>query len=164
MKKLALALGIVLLLSAPAYAGGCYTPREVEAEQAIRIHSELMVIGLTCIKMPGGMSMYQEYQSFTQKNQALLASYEVDLIGYYQRTGVANPERQLHTLRTTLANQISEHAITMSTSTFCQAYGPRVAKALAMDKAKFRRWAQHSYSGSPTSQPMCRTGEVASKY
>lgn len=164
MKKLVIALGLVLLLSAPAVAAGCYTPREVEAEQAIRIHSELMVIGLTCIRMPGGMNMYQQYQSFTQKNQALLASYEVDLIGYYQRAGYANPERQLHTLRTNMANQISEHAITMSTSTFCQSYGPRISKALAMDKAKFQRWAQHSYAGSPTSKPLCRVGEVASKY
>lgn len=162
MKKLAV-LALFLLLSTPAVAGSCYTPREVEAEQAIRIHSELMVIGLTCIKMPGGQALYQDYQGFTQKNKVLLASYEEDLIGYYQRAGYASPEKQLHTLRTTMANQISMHAITMSTSTFCRNFGPRVAKALAMDKAKVRQWAQTSYASSPTSKPMCRAGEVASK-
>ncbi len=164
MKKLLAAISLVLMLSTPALAAGCYTPLEVEAEQGLRIHSELMVISLTCMRMPQGAYMYQKYQSFTAKNQALIASYEEDLISYYRRAGYGNPEQQLHTLRTTLANQISEHAITMSVSTFCRDYGPRIDKALAMDQQKVRLWAQHSFVGSPTTQPMCRAGEVASKY
>lgn len=163
MKKLAVALGFAILLSSPAYAAGCYTAREVEAEQALRIHSELMVIGLTCLKMPQGQAMYQKYQSFTQKNQVLLASYETELISYYRHAGYESPEKQLHTLRTNLANQISEHAITMSTATFCRTYGTRVDKALAMDQQKIRRWAQFSFAGSPTSQPMCASARVASR-
>jgi hypothetical protein len=163
MKKLAVALGLAILLSTPAYSAGCYTAREVEAEQALRIHSELMVIGLTCMNMPQGMAMYQKYQRFTQKNQVLLASYETELISYYRRAGYDSPEKQLHTLRTNLANQISEHAITMSISTFCRSYGTRVDKALAMDQQKIRRWAQFSFAGSPTSQPMCTTSRVASR-
>jgi hypothetical protein len=161
MKKLAVALGLAILLSTPAYSAGCYTAREVEAEQALRIHSELMVIGLTCLKMPQGQQMYLKYQSFTQKNQALLASYETELISYYRHAGYESPEKQLHTLRTNLANQISQHAITMSTSTFCRTYGTRVDKALAMDQQKIRRWAQFSFSGSPTSQPMCASSRIA---
>ena len=164
MKKLLAAVALVLLMSTPAFSAGCYTAQEVEAEQGLRIHSELMVISLTCMKMPQGSSMYMKYQSFTQKNEALIASYEEDLIAYYRRSGYENPEQKLHTLRTTLANQISEHAISMSTATFCRDYGPRIDKALAMDQTKIRHWAQHSFVGSPTSQPMCRAGEVASKY
>ena len=33
------------------YAGACYSRKEAEAEQGIRIHSELMVIGLNCAHM-----------------------------------------------------------------------------------------------------------------
>ena len=37
----------VMMLCAPAFAK-CYTSKEVEAEQGVRILSELMVIGLNC--------------------------------------------------------------------------------------------------------------------
>lgn len=164
MKKLFAVLTLVFVLSSPAYSAGCYTAREVEAEQGLRIHSELMVISLTCMRMPDGASMYSKYQSFTRKNQALIASYEDDLIAYYRSAGYPNPEKQLHTLRTTIANQISEHAITMSTATFCRTYGPRIDRALQMSQQKVRAWAQHSFASATVSQPTCRGGEVASKY
>lgn len=140
----------------PAVAG-CYSDVEVEAEQAIRIHSELMVIGLTCQKMPNGHGLYAKYQQFTQKNQYLLETYETDLIDYFRKQGEANPEKRFHNLRTTLANKISQHAIRMSTVSFCRAFAPRIDKALSMDQSTFRRWAQHKWPNQPTTQPACGT-------
>lgn len=158
MKKLAVLFGLVLglSLSTTAYAKGCYTPTELEAEQGLRIHSELMVIGLTCLKMPHGEKMYQKYQSFTLKHQNLIAGYETNIISYYARQGAKNPERALHTLRTNLANEISQHAIEMSTSSFCQRFGPRIDQALQMDDQKLRRWAQHVWPQAPTTEPVCK--------
>lgn len=159
MKKLTGLLGFVLCLSITvngALASGCYSTSEFEAEQGLRIHSELMVIGLTCMKMPQGEAMYKKYQSFTLKHQNLIAEYESDIIGYYARQGVKNPERQLHTFRTNLANEISQHAITMSTSSFCQHFGPRIDQALQMDNQKLRRWAQHVWPKSSTTAPVCK--------
>ncbi len=158
MKKTALALLLALTLSTGAQAatGTCYNAKEFEAEQGLRIHSELMVIGLTCMRMPqGGPQLYMKYQSFTQKNKSLIGQYENELISYYRRTGAAKPEIKLHTLRTTLANQISQHAISMSTVSFCKQFTPRMDQALAMDNSKIRRWAQRPWQGSPTSAPIC---------
>lgn len=158
MKKIASALVLALCLSSGAHAatgGSCYTAQEFEAEQGIRIHSELMVIGLTCMKMPQGTQMYLKYQDFTQKNKGLLAQYEKELIAHYRREGAAKPEIKLHTLRTTLANQISMHAVSMSVSNFCQRFSQRIDQALAMDSGRLRRWAQQPWPGSPTSRPVC---------
>lgn len=158
MKKLLSALVLLLCISTAATAAGpsCYSADEMEAEQGLRIHSELMVIGLTCLRMPsGGPQLYSKYQTFTRKNQSLIAGYENDLISYYRRTGMSNPEGKLHTLRTELANEISQHAITMSVSSFCKYYGGRIDRALAMDNGKIRRWAQHNWSSSTTSKPSC---------
>jgi hypothetical protein len=158
MKKLLCALTVLLCISTASFAAGpaCYSAEEMEAEQGLRITSELMVIGLTCLKMPqGGPQLYTKYQSFTKKNQRLITGYEEQLISYYRRTGSGNPEGKLHTLRTQLANEISQHAISMSTTSFCKFYGGRIDKALAMDNEKVRRWAQHSWSGSTTSRPSC---------
>lgn len=158
MKKFILNAAAVLslsLLAVPASAASCYNASEFEAEQGLRIHSELMVIGLTCMKMPQGQAMYSKYQQFTRKNERLIAEYEEGLISYYRRQGVPNPERELHTLRTSLANGISKHAIVMSTSNFCANFGQRIDKALAMDQQKLRQWARHVWPQSPTTRPVC---------
>src|ERR1700722_14652871 len=106
---------LTFILSGSAGAQACYSAREFEAEQGIRIHSELMVIGLTCIKTPEGQQLYDKYQQFTEKNADLLSGYETDLINYYSKEGAANPENKLNTLRTDMANEISRRAISMST-------------------------------------------------
>lgn len=157
MNKLTAVLAAIGLLATTvqASAAQCYTQRQFEAEQGIRIHSELMVIALTCMKMPLGAGMFEKYQSFTEKNKALLAGYETDMIGYYRDSGVASPEKQFHTLRTNLANEISQHAIKMSTGSFCQHFASRLDSALKMDEPTLRQWASHPWPNTPASRPLC---------
>lgn len=143
-----------------AVADQCYTPREFEAEQGLRIHSELMVISLTCMKMAQGGNMYEKYQAFTKKNSMLIKGYENDIIDYFRSQGVSAPEKQFHSLRTSLANEISQHAIKMSTGSFCHNFATRIDSALAMNQEKLRRWAQQPWPNSPTSKPMC-PGQIA---
>src|ERR1035437_771929 len=155
VKKWLLLATLLISCSTVSSAEACYSAREFEAEQGIRIHSELMVIGLTCIKMPEGQALYDKYQSFTEKNADLIAGYETDLINYYTTEGAADPERKLHTLRTDLANEISTKAIAMSTLSFCEKYSSHIDQALAMDQPKLRRWAQHVWPDQTTTEPVC---------
>ncbi|MFH1158785.1 MAG: hypothetical protein V1721_07930 [Pseudomonadota bacterium] len=157
MKEFAKVFAAVLLFSIVniADAGACYSSKEFEAEQGVRIHSELMVIGLTCMKMPEGRELYGKYQAFTAKNSSLIAGYETDIIAYYGKQGVAKPEKKFHTLRTNLANEISRRAIKMSTLNFCKQYSSHMDRALAMDQQKLRRWAQHAWPNRPTTEPVC---------
>lgn len=157
MKKNILMVAVITasLLASQAFAMGCYSTKELEAEQGLRIHSELMVIGLTCLKMPGGTETYAKYAAFTRKNKDMLAGYEDDLIAYYRTQGAKKPEQKLHTLRTNLANTISGHAVGMNTPNFCQHFTPRIDAALAMDSDTLHRWAQRVWPGTPVSQPVC---------
>ena len=156
MKKFCYLIALLaLFVPIKANAASCYSAAEFEAEQGLRIHSELMVIGLTCLKMPGGHALYGKYQSFTSRHQRLITGYEDTLISYFQRNGAPNAEGQFHTLRTGLANQISKHAIGNVVG-FCQAFAPRLDQALAMDQTKLKRWAQQVWPQSPTSRPVCR--------
>jgi hypothetical protein len=157
MKKwMAIGLAAFLLsMAAISSAEACYSAREFEAEQGLRIHSELMVIGLTCAKMPEGQGLYRKYQEFTANNSALIAGYEADLISYYSQSGVAEPEQKIHALRTHLANEISRRAVSMSMLSFCQQFSPRIDQALAMDQQKLRHWAQHVWPNQPPSEPVC---------
>jgi hypothetical protein len=149
-----LALAFLSAFASPA-AVACYAAPDREAEQAIRIQSELMVIGLTCIKMPGREGLYDGYQRFSRKNSSLIRNYESRLMDHYRGQGVADPERKLHTLRTDMANDISRKAIAMSTLNFCDKYAGHISQALAMDAETVRQWAQQPRPGEAFSEPLC---------
>jgi len=159
MKKIIFSTFVVLALTAgTAFAAStCYTQAEAEAEQGLRIHSELMVIGLNCIKMRfnDGTNLYTEYNEFTKDNVDIFAGYEERLIGYYKRRGDKNPEASLNTLRTLLANNISNSAARMKPDQFCNRYAGRIFKASSMDRETLKKWASTIYPSHPVSNPVC---------
>ena len=145
-----------MLLSVNAQAASqCYSPLEFEAEQGLRIHSELMVIGLTCQKIRGGEGLYNDYRRFTTKNQYLIKEYENTMLDHYRSMG-ADADASLHDLRTDMANDISQKAIRMNMAAFCRHYGSRIDRALNMNHDTLRRWAQQQWPTQPTSKPLCR--------
>ena len=144
-----------LFISSTAFAQ-CYTQAEVEAEQGLRIHSELMVISLNCqhINHVNG-NLYYQYKDFTRQHQPLIAMYEQTMKNYFVRTGVNNAESSINDLRTQLANKISTDAAKMKPNVFCGYYGSRIQQALQMDRAKLRRWASTVFPSHPVSRPIC---------
>ena len=147
----------LLSFSMSAHAQDCYSAVEAEAEQGIRIHSELMVIGLNCqsMGMRAGMNLYGDYRSFTARHADLFAKYEEILMEYYKRNGDKKPEAQLNTLRTGFANKISNDAADIRPDIFCSKYAPRIEKASGMDRTAVRRWAAYIHPGHPVSKPLC---------
>ncbi len=155
MKKFILSAAIALSFMSVAPAQACYNALQFEAEQGLRIHSEMMVIGLTCIKMPGGRQVYNEYQEFDINNAALMDDYSEILLRHYQDEGVERPQRRLDKLRTNMANNISRMAIDMSTVDFCNQYEGHVTKAAEMSPGTVRLWAEHVWPNETTSEPLC---------
>ena len=168
MKRFILCFGL-LLLAVPASAqtrvevgvpglGGrqCYTPEEAEAEQAIKIHSELMVIALNCQHMTpkGWKNFYQQYQEITARNSSMIANYENILITYFALAGKPNPERAFHDLRTNFANKVSTDAAQMRPDIFCATFAPRLPKVDKMSAADFKAWA--ATPAGALSRPMCQ--------
>ncbi len=142
-----------------AYAAVCYTMDEAEAEQGIRIHSELMVIGLNCQHMAAGRAaeknLYLQYREFTAEHMNLFTSYEGKLLKYFKKRGDKDPEATLNTLRTAFANKISLDAAKMRPDLFCGRYAPRIEKVAAMDGTTLRQWAGTFFPSHPVSQPIC---------
>lgn len=169
MKRICLCLA-VLLFAVPAQAQmevqvgvpglkgrQCYTPEEAEAEQGIRIHSELMVIALNCQHMTprGWKNFYQQYREITARNANLIGNYENVLISYFALAGKANPERALHDLRTDFANKVSTDAAKMRPDIFCATYAPRLPKVDKMSTAELQAWARMIDPAHPVSRPPC---------
>ena len=156
--RLFLFIAAFLVASQTAQAG-CYNMSEFEAEQGLRIHSELMVISLNCHKTTHtNGNLYVQYKDFTRRHQALIGQYEQVLKNYYSRSGSSNAEADINDLRTRLANRISNDAARMKPNAFCKAYGGRITQALGMDQAKLRRWAATPFPGHPSTRPVCTSG------
>ncbi len=156
MFRLLAALIVLSLSPFNAMAASCYKPQEAEAEQGIRIHSELMVIGLNCQHMAtaNGKNLYAAYREFTAKYGNLFGNYETVLMDYYRRNG-QNPEVGINTLRTQFANKIANDSAQMRPDVFCSAFSPRIKQAAGMSHDDLRKWAATIYPSHPVSHPIC---------
>lgn len=145
-------------LSSQSHASAaCYNQREAEAEQGIRIHSELMVIGLNCAHMAdaNGNNLYLEHKKFTLKHEKLFAKYEQIIMSFMKRTGISNPDKAMHAMRTQFANKISNDAAQMRPDIFCRTFSKRIEKASKMDTEAVRKWAATPFPDYPVSKPLC---------
>lgn len=136
----------------------CYGAAEAEAEQGIRIHSELMVIGLNCqhIKGLSDHNVYMQYRQMTNQYADLFGQYENLLLQHYRKEGIAKPEANLNLLRTRFANKISNDAAGMRPDVFCLHYVPRITQAAKMNRQQIRSWASTIFASHPVSRPLCQ--------
>lgn len=158
LKRTLFVFVISLAFSAQSFAASsCYTVPEAEAEQGIRIHSELMVIGLNCqhLYKANGKNLYSEYRSFTNENIKLFAAYETQLMDYFRRTGHPDPEGQLNSMRTVFANKIANDSARMRPDQFCKHYAGRIEKVSGMSQDDIKKWAATFYPSHPVSRPIC---------
>lgn len=140
------------IFSTPIIAGDeCYTPLEAQAEQGVRIQSELMVIGLNCqhIATSQGQNLYAAYRNFSNNHSSVFNQYDEILINHYGN------EAALHTIRTNFSNKISGDVANMRPDKFCAKYASRIAAVRLMDDDTLRRWAATPYAGYPPTKPLC---------
>ncbi len=161
MRLFLFCISVLLAGFSPALAGSCYTDKEAEAEQGIRIHSELMVIGLNCQhnSTANGKNLYLAYRDFTSVHEKLFVAYEKILLKNFKESGDPNPEASLNTLRTNFANKISNDAARMRPDMFCQRYAPRIEKASALKYDDVRKWAATVFESHPVSKPLCASAK-----
>ncbi len=155
----------LIMFSKSLYAKeACYSMAEAEAEQGIRIHSELMVIGLNCQHLwpnKNGQSLFQQYRTFTSDHANIFTNYDSSILRFYMNQGYSNSqaESKLNNIRTGVANKISNDAAKMRPDLFCKAYAPRIEKASVMSDAKIRKWAQTFFESHPLTYPLCANEE-----
>lgn len=132
---------VVTLCGVTAFSAGtagaasppvCYNRAEYAAEQTIRLHTEIMVIGLTCQSVMPEQNPFSQYQKFTVKNESIISAATKVLEGHFRRTSTGNPSRRFDTFRTEMANEISRRAAIIGTGMYCQEFVERAKNALAL--------------------------------
>ena len=145
MKKLIVAMLGVVCLSQPARtasaAGVCYSPAAIEAEEAIRFVTELMVASTACRD--------QTYGYFQQRNKDAIIGYQKALITHFH--GNAAFDRW----NTTLANESSMKQAGKTTTQVCQGAADMMKQAAAFDVKSFRAFAAASAASASPRYTKC---------
>lgn len=144
-RRAATALGVagaLLGMTAPALAAvktnACYTPAQHAAEQLIRLHTEMMVIGLTCKDVAPAKAPFAKYQEFTVKNRSLISKAEGELASFLGKGNKAAGTRQFDMYRTEMANEISRRAAIIGTPLYCSTFVDRSQAATALSADDLR--------------------------
>src|SRR3954466_10404344 len=146
----------VLVASTSAWAKpACYSQAEYDAEQAVRLHTELMVIGLTCNAIEADRKLFSKYQQFTTKNPNSLMNWEKVLIGHFRETDKSNPTRKFDDFRTVVANEIAQRSALLTPPVFCQTHSDIVDQALSMSESDLKRYLSEGKNGEIGIAPPC---------
>jgi hypothetical protein len=158
LRRLAVAVttACVLATSTSAWAKpACYSAAEYDAEQAVRLHTELMVIGLTCNAIEADRKLFSKYQQFTTKHRASLMNWEKILIGHFRETDKGNPTRKFDDFRTVVANEIAQRSALLTPPVFCQTHSDIVDQALSLSDSDLKRYLSEGKSGEIGIAPPC---------
>jgi hypothetical protein len=117
---------IVCGLAFRADAAACYDSSEAAAEQAIRVHSELLVIAVSCGDAYRRPDLFNDYVRFTNAFSKDLAKYEKKISQKIASVDVFDQ------WRTMIANSVAARAAMMNTTDYCRHHVGTLSKALAL--------------------------------
>ncbi|MDX2028757.1 MAG: hypothetical protein SFW62_09000 [Alphaproteobacteria bacterium] len=160
MKKFFGLLLCALLVSPPLLAApACYSIAELEAEQTLRLHSELMVITVTCRSGSKGQNLVPAYTGFTRAHIQALQEAEQTMINYYVRDGKGGIA-QLDKLRTKLGNEFGQKSADMSAPAFCAKYRDRVLAFYSGDAEKLEEEVQAMVAHEDSYGQLCSSSRT----
>jgi len=124
---------VALSAQAATVRGGCYSSADIEADQAVRFQTQLMVVSDIC-RDPS-------YNNFSQRIRGALAAYQRQLVDHYKRAGKGPAERVFDSFMTRLANEVSLASGHQTVPEVCQGAAPLIATANGLaTSADFRKY------------------------
>ena len=131
-----------------AQAATCYRAEEIEADQAVRFQTELMVVSDSC-----GSPSYTE---FTHRNASTLAAYQQKMIGYFRRTKGRGADTAFDRFITSLANQMALSAGKETVSVLCTRSADLLKKGQTFGKDDFVHYVAQQAAAARGTYPICK--------
>jgi hypothetical protein len=122
-------------------SANCYTANAIEAEQAIRFMTDVMVASSIC--------QNTTYAEFRLRNRDAIIAYQKALIAHFR--GNAGFDRW----NTTLANEASQKHGGVPSSQFCDQAVPIFQQASGLDPQSFRAYAATQATAMRTQYAVC---------
>ena len=122
-------------------SANCYTANAIEAEQAIRFMTEVMVASSIC--------QNTTYAEFRLRNRDPIVAYQKAMITHFH--GNAGFDRW----NTTLANEAAHKHAGVSSAQFCDQVAPMFQQATSLDPQGFRAYAATQATAARAQYPVC---------
>jgi hypothetical protein len=148
MRKALLAAAIIAAASvqgASAADRACYSAADLEAEQAIRLQTNLMVISSACRD--------EVYGEFRARNKDAIMRYQRIMIAHFRRAGARNAQSEFDSWDTSLANEISLAEGAEPTVVVCQKAASLLRMASTLDPRGLHNYAVAQAAADP--HPRC---------
>ena len=150
-----LILSATLLLSmGTARAEDCLSPADIEAEQAIRFKTELMVVSEICRD--------GTYTSFVRRNADAVRRYQRQMIEFFARSGNRNSVDVFDSFETKLANEAMLRHAKVPTEALCLEKKNFLRSSGSLDADAFRRTSIVLAEQNFRSYKMCRPAQSVS--
>lgn len=156
-----LVAGYIVGFSNVQAANRCYSPEQVAAEQMLRLHSELMVITVTCRQSSQGQDLVSAYTGFTNSHLNAIKQAETTLTEYYKQTYGGDGISRLDKLRTQLGNEFGQQVATQSAPQFCAQRRDKVM-ALANSPSSAINQELLRLAATRTYEPVCASPAIRS--
>ena len=150
MRKAVLAAAIFAAASvqgASAADRHCYSPADMEAEQAIRFQTNLMVISSACRD-----TVYGEFRA---RNKDAIMRYQRIMIAHFRREGARNAQSEFDAWDTSLANQISLSEGVQPTVVVCQKAADLLRMASTLNSQGLHNYAVAQAASPAETHPRC---------
>jgi hypothetical protein len=131
-----------------AQAATCYRADEIEADQAVRFQTQLMVLSDSC-----GSSSYTQ---FTHRNASTLAAYQEKMIGYFRRVSMRGADTAFDKFITSLANQSALSAGKEPIASLCTRSADFLTKAGGFGKDDFEHYVTEQAAAQRGNYQSCK--------
>jgi hypothetical protein len=121
--------------------GDCYTQSAIEAEQAIRFLTDVMVVSTTC--------QDTVYAEFRLRNRDAILAYQKAMIAHFH--GTPGFDRW----NTVISNQAAQKRAGVPSVQVCQQAADLLKQAGALDPPKFRAFAAAQAAAAGPQYPKC---------
>lgn len=133
----------------------CLTQAELEAEQAMILHTELMVYLYQCKSTFDSPEMNDVYRTFTVGLQGELTKSQRTLENFMARHGSGNKQRLFDSYRTELANNESSLARELGASRYCTIKRDKYLAAAHFTPERLAEYAQETALRQKKNYNMC---------
>jgi len=150
MRKIVLASTLLAAVSSQSVSAAdrqCYSPADVEAEQAILFQTNLMVISSACKD-----TVYGEFRA---RNKDAIIHYQKAMIDHFRRAGSRNAQSDFDRWNTSLANEISLKQGTLPMTQVCQQAAEMLKLASTLDAKGLHDYAVAKATSVADSHPRC---------
>ena len=131
-----------------AQAATCYRADEVEADQAVRFQTQLMVVSDSC-----GSDVYTE---FTHRNASTIRAYQATMIGYFRRSGGRSADSAFDKFITSLANQMALSAGKETVGALCTRSADLLKKGQTFGKDDFMHYIAQQAAAARGTYQICK--------